>query len=99
MNILAIVGLVYQFADFLVKGIVSYVDTPEGQKEWGDVVGAAVSVGLIKPQDVTDNGESAHSDFMQRLDEIERDSGTSVTGNAATSPKVTVMPPKHGGGD
>lgn len=52
MNLLVIGKLLFQLGDFAVKAITSYADTDEGQKEWGDVVGAFVELDLFNPSDV-----------------------------------------------
>lgn len=51
MNLLGIGNLLFQVGDFAVKAIVNFANTPEGEKEWGDVVGAFVALDLFNPSD------------------------------------------------
>lgn len=51
-TVMTILTFVYQVGDFLVKAVAAYSLTSEGQKEWGDVLGAGMALGILHPQDV-----------------------------------------------
>src|SRR4051794_22466894 len=108
MNLLAVGKLLFQLGDFAVKAIVSYADTPEGEKEWGDVVGAFVELDLFNPSDVDQNVSVEKSDRGEvqtfTLEDIERLSETfnkpeeqaDVASDASTR-TVRRMPLSHRG--
>lgn len=99
--IFAIVGFVYQLADFVIKGLVSYAATPDGAKEWAEVEQAALGLGLFNPASVTDDEaadkEAAHQSFLSELERIESNSVEQAA--QVQTPRVTVMPPKHPRGE
>lgn len=100
--VLAIFSLVYQTGDFLFKAAVAYSITPEGEKEWADVIAAATGVGLVHPQYVAE----ALSEDGPLSDEakISEDAANFVKGQeqqnttSAPVPETRRMPLQHGRG-
>ncbi len=102
-EILAILSLVYQAGDFVVKAILNYANTPEGEVEWSQVISAATGVGLVHPQYV--NEALAEDDKSEQESVISQQAADFVKGqeqqDKSSAPASTVfhrMPIQHGEG-
>lgn len=98
-GIFTAVGFVYQLVDFLFKAVTTYAATPDGQREWGEVVGAATGIGLVHPDYVSEafaaDNPAPHpewvnqaADFVARQEQQDKSSAPAA---------VHKMPLKHEG--
>lgn len=90
-RLFAIVALVFQFGDYLVKAATGYAQTEQGAKEWDDVERALVDVGLLDTAIMAD-GSSYPADVPTWVSEADINNGWGGIGQMRNAPPITEIP-------
>lgn len=99
--VLSVLSLVYQAADFIFKAVVEYSATEQGQKELGEVIAAATTIGLVHPQYVSealaaDEPSDQEAEISRQAADFEKGQEQQNTASAP-APQIHRMPVKNVG--